>query len=125
MSQSSFCCVAHSLLPLSPDRPAVSCFFFFFSSRRRNTRYWRDWSSDVCSSDLCVLRIFSFTFCITIIVILSFSLWFISIFHCVCVRVFSKHFHLLIGKMSTKIRKVQKLYEACATLSTIDRKSVV
>src|SRR5258707_10479806 len=31
--------------------------FFFFSSRRRHTRYWRDWSSDVCSSDLtCALR---------------------------------------------------------------------
>src|ERR1035437_1545524 len=27
-------------------------FFLFFSSRRRHTRYWRDWSSDVCSSDL-------------------------------------------------------------------------
>src|SRR5258707_8742556 len=26
--------------------------FFFFSSRRRHTRYWRDWSSDVWSSDL-------------------------------------------------------------------------
>src|SRR3712207_9533581 len=24
----------------------------FFSSRRRHTRYWHDWSSDVCSSDL-------------------------------------------------------------------------
>src|SRR3712207_7808299 len=30
----------------------MSFFFFFFSSRRRHTRYWRDWSSDVCSSDL-------------------------------------------------------------------------
>src|SRR5699024_11226079 len=36
----------------------VSChifhlfFFFFFSSRRRHTRSKRDWSSDVCSSDL-------------------------------------------------------------------------
>src|SRR5215217_2542979 len=30
-------------------------FFFFFSSRRRHTRYWRDWSSDVCSSDLRIL----------------------------------------------------------------------
>src|SRR3712207_4591585 len=29
-----------------------SVIFFFFSSRRRHTRYWRDWSSDVCSSDL-------------------------------------------------------------------------
>src|SRR3712207_3793242 len=27
----------------------------FFSSRRRHTRYWRDWSSDVCSSDLSLL----------------------------------------------------------------------
>src|SRR5438445_508780 len=25
---------------------------FFFTSRRRHTRYWRDWSPDVCSSDL-------------------------------------------------------------------------
>src|SRR3712207_9561744 len=24
----------------------------FCASRRRHTRYWRDWSSDVCSSDL-------------------------------------------------------------------------
>src|SRR5690554_7786861 len=28
------------------------CLFFFFSSRRRHTRCGRDWSSDVCSSDL-------------------------------------------------------------------------
>src|SRR5204862_2856226 len=28
--------------------------FFFFSSRRRHTRSLRDWSSDVCSSDLVV-----------------------------------------------------------------------
>src|SRR2546429_901210 len=27
-------------------------FVFFFSSRRRHTRCSRDWSSDVCSSDL-------------------------------------------------------------------------
>src|SRR5207245_5847679 len=26
--------------------------FFFFASRRRHTRCYRDWSSDVCSSDL-------------------------------------------------------------------------
>src|SRR5439155_6644556 len=42
--------------------PCLSClfvainmfffFFFFFSSRRRHTRWPRDWSSDVCSSDL-------------------------------------------------------------------------
>ena len=36
----------------------VFVFFFlvfFFSSRRRHTRCSRDWSSDVCSSDLMVL----------------------------------------------------------------------
>src|SRR5256886_16204823 len=27
--------------------------YFFFSSRRRHTRFDCDWSSDVCSSDLC------------------------------------------------------------------------
>src|SRR5204862_5826531 len=31
----------------------ISVSFFFFSSRRRHTRSLRDWSSDVCSSDLC------------------------------------------------------------------------
>src|SRR5690606_40975721 len=30
----------------------VCLCFFFFSSRRRHTRFSRDWSSDVCSSDL-------------------------------------------------------------------------
>src|SRR2546429_2407283 len=34
-------------------------FYFFFSSRRRHTRCSRDWSSDVCSSDL---EVESFTF---------------------------------------------------------------
>src|SRR5690606_39278546 len=31
---------------------ALVIFCFFFSSRRRHTRFSRDWSSDVCSSDL-------------------------------------------------------------------------
>src|SRR5699024_11663962 len=31
--------------------------FFFFSSRRRHTRSKRDWSSDVCSSDLKAARV--------------------------------------------------------------------
>src|SRR3712207_170438 len=33
---------------MATTRPSVC----FFSSRRRHTSYWRDWSSDVCSSDL-------------------------------------------------------------------------
>src|SRR5690625_5775127 len=36
-------------------RRVLSFYFFFFSSRRRHTRWPRDWSSDVCSSDLIVL----------------------------------------------------------------------
>src|SRR5699024_11336436 len=38
------------LLLVRPFR--TLCLFFFFSSRRRHTRSKRDWSSDVCSSDL-------------------------------------------------------------------------
>src|SRR6266498_5391833 len=32
------------------------CVYFFFSSRRRHTSCGRDWSSDVCSSDLVARR---------------------------------------------------------------------
>src|SRR2546429_381091 len=39
--------------------------FFFFSSRRRHTRCSRDWSSDVCSSDL-VLQVTRILISITI-----------------------------------------------------------
>src|SRR5215217_8464701 len=39
-------------MPLWLHFDIFSLLFFFFSSRRRHTRYWRDWSSDVCSSDL-------------------------------------------------------------------------
>src|SRR5437879_11241786 len=35
------------------------CCIFFFSSRRRHTRYIGYWSSDVCSSDLTVVRLAS------------------------------------------------------------------
>src|SRR2546422_4149514 len=40
----SFCSYTNSF--------CVYFIFFFFSSRRRHTRCSRDWSSDVCSSDL-------------------------------------------------------------------------
>src|SRR5439155_9042073 len=35
-----------------PNGCVFACLLFFFSSRRRHTRWPRDWSSDVCSSDL-------------------------------------------------------------------------
>src|SRR5699024_11337215 len=37
---------------LSSFQSSLHLRFFFFSSRRRHTRSKRDWSSDVCSSDL-------------------------------------------------------------------------
>src|SRR5207253_5027080 len=39
-----------------PPRPPLKRNLFFFSSRRRHTRWPRDWSSDVCSSDLACRR---------------------------------------------------------------------
>src|SRR5699024_11695616 len=43
------------------SRKSLHCLalLFFFSSRRRHTRSKRDWSSDVCSSDL--IALFHFT----------------------------------------------------------------
>src|SRR5439155_4146241 len=38
--------------PHTYSRRRSGSFDFFFSSRRRHTRWPRDWSSDVCSSDL-------------------------------------------------------------------------
>src|SRR5699024_11351456 len=48
VSCSLFCFVLRFLL-------FVSLLCFFFSSRRRHTRSKRDWSSDVCSSDLILI----------------------------------------------------------------------
>src|SRR5439155_11426179 len=41
-----------SSLRLQALRVTLFLSVFFFSSRRRHTRWPRDWSSDVCSSDL-------------------------------------------------------------------------
>src|SRR3712207_7842310 len=46
----------------------VELLDFFFSSRRRHTRYWRDWSSDVCSSDLINFNLGEFVKSIQILV---------------------------------------------------------
>src|SRR5215475_15482559 len=43
--------------PSVAAEPTPTLRFFFFSSRRRHTRFSRDWSSDVCSSDLTDERI--------------------------------------------------------------------
>src|SRR2546429_4160512 len=47
------CCSTFRLFWCVSHKASAVCFlFFFFSSRRRHTRCSRDWSSDVCSSDL-------------------------------------------------------------------------
>src|SRR5690606_40281173 len=48
IAQFQYCC--DSVLLIIDTRYYI--FLFFFSSRRRHTRFSRDWSSDVCSSDL-------------------------------------------------------------------------
>src|SRR5947209_13352582 len=45
-------CAINTLVPAGAKTTGKLKNAFFFSSRRRHTRYWRDWSSDVCSSDL-------------------------------------------------------------------------
>src|SRR5207247_8283870 len=47
----AFDCTSYSYYSTTTSR-YIFFFFFFFSSRRRHTRSTRDWSSDVCSSDL-------------------------------------------------------------------------
>src|SRR2546422_7438986 len=61
LRETSFSSCPNSTMPFSSNSSAIrwgapSLFFFFFSSRRRHTRCSRDWSSDVCSSDLNVGR---------------------------------------------------------------------
>src|SRR5690606_40135561 len=46
--------------------------FFFFSSRRRHTRFSRDWSSDVCSSDLTLFNSLLITI-VSVVLIIVFS----------------------------------------------------
>src|SRR3712207_5392088 len=47
-----YMCISSLYVSLFVFNFLLEFVFFFFSSRRRHTRYWRDWSSDVCSSDL-------------------------------------------------------------------------
>src|SRR5439155_10824513 len=47
---------------------------FFFSSRRRHTRWPRDWSSDVCSSDLLILAWVAAVIALTAVALVGWSL---------------------------------------------------
>src|SRR5690606_22309937 len=48
-------------------------YLFFFSSRRRHTRFSRDWSSDVCSSDLIIITFALAMLVIGIVIIYGFA----------------------------------------------------
>src|SRR6266700_8214475 len=55
-------CIFYLVIYFFNDSDIRHFIFFFFSSRRRHTRFSRDWSSDVCSSDLssmtwCIFRV--------------------------------------------------------------------
>src|SRR5256884_4005626 len=50
-------CRCHGMAVPMVEDLAGGGVFFFFSSRRRHTRCSRDWSSDVCSSDLVVITV--------------------------------------------------------------------
>src|SRR5207245_7228854 len=55
LSDHALCVSYHMTTSLQPKHGSGLSLFFFFSSRRLHTSCYRDWSSDVCSSDL-VLR---------------------------------------------------------------------
>src|SRR5215475_2071132 len=50
LSASAYILAMDTFGPITDNAGVI--IFFFFSSRRRHTRFSRDWSSDVCSSDL-------------------------------------------------------------------------
>src|SRR3989440_4972117 len=59
------------------DRFQFVLCYFFFSSRRRHTRSDRDWSSDVCSSDLLPSKPSRAAVAVTpwVLLLLAFGLW--------------------------------------------------
>src|SRR5699024_11893790 len=60
----------------------VIILIFFFSSRRRHTRSKRDWSSDVCSSDLQMTLLCLYSLLLTLSCILDIlSHYFESLLH--------------------------------------------
>src|SRR2546422_6415307 len=74
-------------------------FFFFFSSRRRHTRCSRDWSSDVCSSDLRDVAVTGVQTCALPIRSEEHTSELQSRLHLVC--------RLLLEKKKKRIRRVQ------------------
>src|SRR5690625_6071462 len=84
-------------------------FFFFFSSRRRHTRWPRDWSSDVCSSDLSFVPTAIISFCSSSTTFSSISLRFTSL-----------PFSYVTSYVLTTVPSLPSCF-----VSVLDRKSVV
>ena len=76
---------------------------FFFSSRRQHTRCSRDWSSDVCSSDLVYIYIYIYRYiyiymCIYIYIYIYIHIYiYIYIYICIYIYIniyiYTKHYH--------------------------------
>src|SRR5690606_40084580 len=73
---------------------------FFFSSRRRHTRFSRDWSSDVCSSDLAGLGL---------IIGLAGALWTASGYVGAFMRASNSIYEIEEGRPFWKLRPLQIL----------------
>ena len=76
---------------------SVRLQFFFFSSRRRHTRLVRDWSSDVCSSDLhhrrrCAEVVRHRSRCSLLALLLSRSVLWLEGYHMQAIEVELRHF---------------------------------
>src|SRR5690606_40650195 len=85
--------------------------FVFFSSRRRHTRFSRDWSSDVCSSDLDAAAAAQIAEVFTEVVV---------------ARAFSEEaVELLTRKKNIRLLRAPAWAPAELELKPIDRKSVV
>src|SRR5947209_15399295 len=86
----------------------------FFASRIRHTRYWRDWSSDVCSSDLAnTLKTDQMT-----------DLGFRRAFHRTAQLLRTDAFkllHLLVGQTQSRMFTHDLLLEPCRQRAAITR----
>src|SRR5690625_7368951 len=92
-------------------------FFFFFSSIRRHTIWPRDWSSDVCSSDLKHNKIFYLLS--SLFIMFFFKLRFLLL-------IFSSLFYLLfLEQLRSEERRVGKECSSCISRYTSKSKTYI
>src|SRR5216684_7259214 len=87
-------------------------FFFFFSSRRRHTRCSRDWSSDVCSSDLRVRGADFLIFNQQFNTLIKAGLPILRALELLADRAASPRLRPILGEVRTRVREGASLSEA-------------